>query len=51
VGGCRTYGMKRNERRDLVGKYAGKFPLEGPRRRLKDITKTDIKGIESFAPD
>jgi hypothetical protein len=37
--GCRTYREKRNERRDLVGKYAGRFLLGRPRPRWKDITK------------
>jgi len=45
------YGEKGNERRNLVGKYSGMFPLGTPRRRWKDITKTDIKEIKCYVPD
>jgi hypothetical protein len=39
-------GQKRNAFRVLVGKRAGKRPLEKPRRRGKDDIKINVKGTE-----
>jgi hypothetical protein len=43
---CRImHGEKRNSHRALVGKPEGKIPLKGPRRRLKDNIKIDLREI------
>jgi hypothetical protein len=42
---CKRNGEKRNVYRILVGKPEGKRPLVGPRRRLVDIIKIDLREI------
>lgn len=38
-------GETRNEYKDLVGKYEGKRTLEGPKRRLEDNSKMELRQI------
>jgi hypothetical protein len=42
---CSTYGEKRNAYKILMGKPERKRPLGGPRRRLEDNIKIDLKDV------